>query len=237
MRRLNLESPTARNAGVRWVGEQRAVLAGDVRGHVALECLSSLPHLYGLGPLEGLRGEVSIFGDAPSLAHVEQGRVVTASGWNARSCFLVWAQVPQWSNHTMASVASLDAVEGEARRLAAEEGPGETAPFPFKILGLAEEITFHVLDKRDGPGHSPERHELAKARWTLERTPVELVGFHSRQHRGIFTPKESNIHVHMRTEDGRISGHVETIRLSAGARISVPSRGWPHQTGKEHLCG
>src|SRR6266853_62632 len=45
--------------GVHWAGAQRDVLGGDLRGHVELEPLSSVPHLYGLGPLEGLRGEVS----------------------------------------------------------------------------------------------------------------------------------------------------------------------------------
>jgi acetolactate decarboxylase len=63
-------------------------------------------------------------------------------------------------------------------------------------------------------------------RRTIEHTPVELVGFHSLDHRGIFTPKESNVHVHLRTEDGRISGHLEAIRLAPGARLAVPASGF-----------
>jgi hypothetical protein len=47
-----------------------------------------------------------------------------------------------------------------------------------------------------------------------------------REHRGIFTPKESNVHVHLRTEGGQISGHLETIRLAPGARVAVPAPGW-----------
>ena len=60
----------------------------------------------------------------------------------------------------------------------------------------------------------------------LEHTPVELIGFYSREHRGIFTPKESNVHVHLRTEDGQISGHLETVQLAPGARVAVPAPGW-----------
>jgi acetolactate decarboxylase len=86
--------------------------------------------------------------------------------------------------------------------------------------------TLHVLDKRDGLPHNPERHEQAKVRRTLEHTGVELVGFYSRQHRGIFTPKESNVHVHLRTEDGRISGHLEAIGLAPGAQLAVPAAGF-----------
>lgn len=114
--------------GVHWAGAQRDVLVGDLRGHVELEPLSSVPHLYGLGPLEGLRGEVSIFGSVPSIARIERGTVVTAASWNARACFLVWAQV--------------------------------------------------------------------------------------------------NVHVHLRTEDGRISGHLDAIRLAPGARVAIPAAGW-----------
>ena len=83
-----------------------------------------------------------------------------------------------------------------------------------------------MLDKRDGLPHNPERHEQAKVRRTLRHTVVELIGFYARQHRGIFTPRGSNVHVHLRTEDGRVSGHLETIRLAAGSRIGVPAAGW-----------
>jgi hypothetical protein len=32
--------------------------------------------------------------------------------------------------------------------------------------------------------------------------------------------------VHLQTEDGRISGHLEAIRLAPGARIAVPEASW-----------
>jgi acetolactate decarboxylase len=186
-----------------------------------------VPHLYGLGPLEGLRGEVSIFGSAPSIARIEHETVVTAASWKARACFLVWAQVPAWFERAMDAVpAGLDSIEREVVAIAREAGLDPDRPLPFRVRDTAVEATLHVLDKRDGLPHNPERHEQAKARRTLERAAVELIGFYSRQHRGIFTPGESNVHVHLQTEDGRISGHLDTIRLSPGARIAVPAAGW-----------
>lgn len=190
-----------------------------------------MPHLYGLGPLEGLRGEVSIFGSVPSIARIEQDMVVTASSWRARACFLVWAQVPAWFERSFAGSkeaipAGLDGIEREVVALAREAGLDPERPLPFRVRATAVEATLHVLDKRDGLAHNPERHEQAKVRRTLEHVPVELVGFYSRQHRGIFTPGESNVHVHLQTEDGRISGHLEAIWLAPGARIAVPEAGW-----------
>jgi acetolactate decarboxylase len=110
--------------------------------------------------------------------------------------------------------------------LARETGLDPERPLPFRVHATALEVTLHVLDKRDGLPHNPERHEQAKVRRTLGHAGVELIGFYSRQHRGIFTPRESNVHVHLRTEDGRISGHLETILLATGARIGVPAAGW-----------
>ena len=205
--------------------------AATCAGTSEIEALSAVPHLYGLGPLEGLRGEVSIFGSVPSIARIEREMVVTAASWRARACFLVWAQVPAWFERSFdrskeAIPAGLDGIEREVVALAREAGLDPDRPLPFRVRATAVEATFHVLDKRDGLPHNPERHEQAKVRRTLERAAVELVGFYSRHHRGIFTPGESNVHVHLQTEDGRISGHLETIRLAPGARIAVPAAGW-----------
>jgi acetolactate decarboxylase len=225
-RSLKVE-PTLRGGGVRWIGAQREVLAGDIRGHVALAELSATPHLYGLGPLEGVRGEVSIFGGPPSIARIDVGMVVTTETWDARACFLVWAQVPSWFEHTHRSALEhLERVENEVVALASERDLDLDRPFPFRVLGSAVAATLHVLDKRDGLPHNSERHEQAKVRRTLRHTAVELIGFHSRQHRGVFTPRDSNVHVHLRTDDGRVSGHLEEIRLEPGARIAVPGAGW-----------
>jgi hypothetical protein len=159
-----------------------------LRGHGELEALSTASHLYALGPLEELRGEVSIFDSAPSIARIEHGRVVTAARWSVRACFLVWAEVPEWSERTPHPVpADLDGIERAAVTLAGEAGLDPSRPLPFRIRGTAVEATFHVLDKRDDLPHNPERHEQAKVRRILKHTPVELIGFYSRQHHGIFT--------------------------------------------------
>jgi acetolactate decarboxylase len=186
-----------------------------------------VPHLYGLGPLEDLRGEVSIFAGVPSIARIERDAVVTAASWRARACFLVWAQVPAWSERApAAALAGLDEVEREVVALVGDAGLDPERPLPFRVRAIALQATFHVLDKRDGLPHNPERHEQAKVRRTLEHAAVELIGFYSRQHRGTFTPSESNLHVHLRTVDDRISGHLERIRLAPAARIAVPAAGW-----------
>lgn len=113
--------------------------------------------------------------------------------------------MPAWFERAMDAIpAGLDSVEREVIAIAREAGLDPGRPLPFRVRDTAVEATLHVLDKRDDLAHNPERHEQAKVRRTLEGAAVELVGFYSRQHRGIFTPAESNVHVHLQTEDGRI---------------------------------
>ena len=194
---------------------------------MALEGLSTSAHLYALGPLEGLRGEVSIFDSAPSIARIRDGAIATESTWKARACFLVWADVPGWTWQLLDPVPpDLEALGGPLMGLARNTGHDAEEPLPFLVTGTAAEMTLHVLDKRGGLTHDAERHEQAKVRRTLRGERVELIGFYSPRHRGIFTPKDSNLHVHLRTADDRISGHLERIRLAPGARLAVPARGW-----------
>ena len=59
----------------------------------------------------------------------------------------------------------------------------------------------------------------------VERAAVEVIGFWSRWHRGIFTPRDSDLHMHVRTLDDRMSGHLETIELASGASLWLPPSG------------
>ena len=222
--RVSLDTPFDRDGAVEWKGAQRAVLGGDVQGHVALEPLATRLHLYGLGPLEGLRGEVTIAGGLPSIATIIDGEVRVERAWRGQACFLVVAEVPRWHATTIdVPVQDEPMLDAAVRRRACARGLRPGCPLPFLIQARAERLDFHVLDKRDGLPHNPERHEQAKARFALQDVAVEIVGFRSDRHRGIFTPGHSTIHMHMTTADGKLSGHVDTVHLAAGWTLSLPA--------------
>ena len=208
---------------VRWSGAQRDVLAGDIRGHVPLQPLARLTHLYGVGPLEGLKGEVTILHSEPSVSRVLDGdRVAVAGGFEHRACFLVYAQVPAWREVRLPDgVADLAALEAALPELAAGSGLDPEAPFPFLLKGRPARIEAHILNKTDGLPHTRELHERAKVHFSIAGAGAEVIGFYSKAHRGIFTPRESNLHLHVRTEDGTFSGHVEELTV-AGLQLYLP---------------
>ena len=209
----------------RWTANAKAKIRDSrVTGTRHLvESLAALPDLYALGPLEGVRGEVSIFRSRPSIARVEHGAVITTDEWAVRACFLVWAQVPAWHvREVEAPIGDLESIAEAAVAIARKLGIDASRPFPFRVTGTARDATLHVLDKRDGLPHTAERHEHAKVRHRVADAAVELIAFYSRDHRGVFTPGDSDVHAHVRAADGRVSGHLERIRLDRGAKIGIP---------------
>lgn len=209
---------------VQWQGAQRDVLGGDIRGHVDLEPLAPLSDLYGLGPLEKVSGEVTILNSEATIATVtDDGSINIASGFNHRACFLVYSQVPQWQKVALPEeVIDEKSLEAALPELAAEYGINPSVPFPFLLRGQPDRLIFHVLNKTDGLPHSPELHEKAKIKFTLEDTGVEIIGFYSSEHRGIFTPGHSAIHIHLRSTDGAASGHVDTLSFPGGIELFLP---------------
>ena len=209
---------------VKWVGAQRNVLQGDISGHVALVSISDLQNLYAVGPAERLQGEVSIFESVPSISRITDGAIRVDTDFKINACFLVYAQVNAWRKVTIPIAIGDEAtLESYIVKMASELGIDISQPFPFLINATPERATFHVLDKRDGLTHTPELHEKAKVRFILQREPVEVIGFYSNRHRGILTPADANVHMHVRSANGQMSGHLEKIQLERGATLAVPA--------------
>ena len=218
-----MTSPALGGARVAWAGAQRDVLAGHLGATIGLADLRDVRHLYALGPLTGLTGEITVFAGEALIARVLGGEVAVEGGRDETACFLVYADVPAWHWATLSSPLNTAEVEPSVVERAAALGVDPGAPLAFSLRGRATALSFHVLDKRDGMPHSPERHEEAKVLFELRDREVEVIGFRSTAHRGIFTPRDSNVHMHFRSADGRASGHVEGIALRAGWRLGLPT--------------
>src|ERR1700758_2597947 len=82
------DGPTAiRGPGydLRFIGAQReTIMNGKLAAALDLRTLAKAPHLYGIGPIEELRGEVTIADSRPSLARVgPDGAVRVAENFEA----------------------------------------------------------------------------------------------------------------------------------------------------------
>jgi acetolactate decarboxylase len=207
---------------VRWVGAQRDLMRGDLTARISLDSLMGSTDVYAVGPLEQLQGEITIWDGQPSIARVRDKQIVIDRTFNHRAPFLVWTQVSRWRRIPLPMVNDVAGLENAVRFAVQNARLDVNQPFPFLITSLTERISFHVLDKRDGLPHTPELHERAKVRFTREGAQVEIVGFYSDKHEGIFIPHGRVVHMHVRTPEQSMSGHVDDIQITADARLHLP---------------
>jgi acetolactate decarboxylase len=210
---------------LRFIGAQReTIMHGKLAAAIDLRTLASTAHLYGIGPLEQLRGEVTIIDGRPSLARVNSaGSVAVTENYDGGAPFLVWAEVTAWRDLPIPTdVRSFTDLEAFVPRAAESAGFDPQKPIPFMVRGRQQLIEFHVLNRIGDPPHDMQQHKKIQVTFERENVDATIVGFHSTRHRGIFTPMDSAIHIHFQTPDNRASGHIQKLQLGSGLMLSLP---------------
>jgi acetolactate decarboxylase len=209
---------------LRFVGSQReTIMLGKRAALLDLRTLKDRPHVYGIGPLEGLTGEVTIANGRPALARVgSDHRVHVTESYEGGVPFFVWAEVSDWQTVTVPSEVrtfkDLETFIGSAGAKA-----GLVQAFPFVVTGKPDLIDFHIVDAKPDTPPGMADHAKIQIQFDLRRQDVTLVGFWSSRHQGIFTPMGANMHVHFQTADNKVSGHVQGLDLAPGGMtLSLP---------------
>jgi acetolactate decarboxylase len=207
---------------VAWEGALRHFHHGDVSGRVDLQHFSGRPDVIAVGPVGELDGEVTAIDGRWFITRMRDGQPVTTAETETHAGFLVWADVPAWRapveiDTTVSSHRELEVLIGDLAEAAALD---TDTPFPFRVQAVASSLDWHVLaPPRDGQEQRGHLDSAFKQR--LEQVEVELVGFFSRHHAGVFTHRDSWAHIHVILPNGH-AGHVDAIELEAGARLMLP---------------
>ena len=205
---------------VHWQGALRDFHHGDHRGRVPLDSLADWPGLYAAGPLAGMGGEVTVIDGQWYLTRVENGAMATERVARGEAGFLVWSEVLAWQEPVTVdrSIDGLSELDRLVDRLAREHGIDTLRPFPFRLIDAPADLTVHVL----APAESPDAGHLDSALVTRrEGESVNLIGFFSSDHAGVFTHRGSRIHVHALLPEGH-GAHVDRLRLIAPFKLSLP---------------
>jgi acetolactate decarboxylase len=206
-----------------YLGSQRqTIMTGDRAAHLDLLTLKGRPHLYGIGPIQGLTGEVTIADSRPSLARVGADHVVQVTeSYEAGVPFFVWAEVSAWQTQEVPdevqSYAELERFVGEAGVKA-----GLSQAFPFLMTGRPDLIDFHIVNATPATPPGMEAHQKIQIPFELNGQEAKLVGFWSSRHQGVFTPMGTNMHAHFQTLDNKVSGHVQGLKVTRGLTLSLP---------------
>ncbi|MEK7729863.1 MAG: decarboxylase, partial [candidate division KSB1 bacterium] len=105
---------------------------------------------------------------------------------------------------------------------AKQRGLQRDAPFPFLLRG-AITVAWHVVDWAEGDTvHTHAKHRASGLHGRLEQQAVEILGFYSDQHHGIFTHRDSNMHLHVKTATGDFAAHVGEVEVQGGMSLFLP---------------
>lgn len=214
---------------VEWFGSQGDFIAGKAEESVSLERFDGLESLYAVGPLEQARGEVSIYDSIPLISEVHDGRVNVTIDSCRHAAFLVYAIVENWRRVTVRNPINTEQqLEDYLLAWGVTSGIDVDQPFAFLLNGLIAQATFHILCNQGRGTYNAELHEKSKVGFPIAKESVEVIGFYSRRHRGIFTPRDSNFHMHVRTLDNRFSGHLEVFNWEYGVMLYLPINEFNH---------
>lgn len=202
-----------------WLSAQVAVTGamrktmweGRLAGLIALDSIAK-PGIYGIGPLEYLRGEITLVDGHCFVSTAESDSTMRVDErTDVKAPFFVRAQVSTWVDVPLppevVDLTSLDAFLTACSK-------DRTAPFAFRIDGPITEAHLHVMDLPPGIViHGPDEAHASQKNFVLHHIDVQLVGFFSTQHKAVFTHHDTNIHVHLVTVDRSAMGHVEQLLL------------------------
>jgi acetolactate decarboxylase len=185
---------------------------GELAGIIRLEDIENKEGLYGLGPLSYLQGEVLINdGKAYVSRVVTDTTMVVEATFAAEAPFLVYGNVTEWQELELpATITNAKALERHLDTLT----QSYKRPLVFKLKGEVTTAEIHIQNLPKGTKvSSPTEAHQGQTNYALGREQVEIIGFYSTEHQGIFTHHDSHIHLHLITQDETKMGHLDAVEL------------------------
>lgn len=199
-------------------------------GRVGLKDVLRQPHFYGLGALDGLKGEVTIVdSQAVITAGTTAGGTQQLSPSDLRAALLVGQSVPEWTRVEMEPVPS-ERFDEAIATAAISHGLNLTQPFMFLIEGNFTDVRLHVIN-----GACPIHARIKKLELRPHEQPIELeanelrgtiVGVYAADSVGTLTHPATSTHTHLIYTDlatgAQVTGHLERAGIPTRAILKLP---------------
>lgn len=198
---------------------------GDISAKIDLAVFENTEHFYALGALENLKGEVQIFDSKSFNTMVIGDTLVIDSSFDKKATLLVYASVSKWKLISIPDeVVTYKQLEDYVEKTAEDNQINTVKPFPFLLTGTPQSFDWHVINWKEGDmEHSHEKHITSGLHGTMANSPVEILGFYSDSHHAVFTHHTTNMHLHVKTADNKIAGHIDDLNLGKGMVLKLPA--------------
>lgn len=209
---------------VKIVGEMKNVMwKGQLSGSLNLDTLTNKTHLYGLGPVEYLRGEILIVDGKSYKSTVVSGKTMKVEEtYDLKAPFFGYAVISKWTEHELPdSVQSIPQLE----TYLVQTTKNAPRPFMFKLTGTVEQATIHVVNLPEGSKvSSPDEAHEGQKNYDLKNEQSEIIGFFSTEHKAIFTHHDTFLHMHLITKDRLKMGHLDKVVFKKGTvKLYLPA--------------
>lgn len=206
----------------------------DLSASLALDTLSDRKHLYAIGAVENLQGEVLIVNGKPLIAELDQNRTPRwVSTWDRNLIFLVSANVASWNKITL-DIPIHNRKELEAVILAEAEklGLDTSGGFPFRVKVKTDTIHAHIAFLRPETivNFTPQGKKQDDFPLLLSNEPVRIIGFAGTTAGGRFAMpampgrESSNMHMHYLKADESEAGHIEELNFQGKWQLCLPMK-------------
>ncbi|WP_268034679.1 acetolactate decarboxylase [Algoriphagus sp. PAP.12] len=209
------------NLELKIAGAMRDVMwKGELEGKIALDSISDKEGLYGLGPLAFLKGEILINNGKSYFSKVTSDSTMEVmQSQEIAAPFFVYGNVINWDQVDLPSqVKSIQDLES----FIDEKSLELKRPFAFKLTGKVSKAKIHIQNLPDGTKVSnPDEAHQGQINYPIREEEVEVVGFFSTEHQGVFTHHDSYLHMHLITKDESKMGHLDELEIGE-MRLYLP---------------
>ncbi|HIA36005.1 MAG TPA: alpha-acetolactate decarboxylase [Flavobacteriales bacterium] len=210
---------------VQVVGAMKNVMwKGELAGTINLDTINDKNGLYGLGPVEYLTGELLIIdGKSYVSAVITDSTMAVKETYQVKAPFFVFANQTEWDVENLSS--DIKTIK-ELEEFIDKKTLDFKRPFVFKLKGQVNNAEIHIQNLPKGTKvSSPEEAHQGQTNYSLENSDVEIVGFFSTEHKGVFTHHDSNVHMHLITTDRKKMGHLDKVLFGSGTvRLYLPKK-------------
>lgn len=204
-------------------GRPEEVLAGNFELKIDLDSIIGKKNSYAFGLLDSLTGVYQVFNGQPISGMLQGDSVVVNNRLDHPAVLLVHSETTEWSQVALpASVANTEALIGfleynEALNL------DTTTPFIFLIEGIVEQLEWCIIpEPLEESDPLIDDQSISPGKGTITDKYIEIVGVYSTENNGGFTSKNIPVHMHFKTADGSLAGHVIHLELGAEMSLRIP---------------
>lgn len=220
---VTTENVVTTNGCVNFSGNMHDVIHnGQLAGTISIDSIETKMHLYGVGPLEYLKGEIMISDGRSYVSSVTpDGKIKITESYDIKAPFFVYANTSRWIQtqlpDSITNLKELEAYLDVATKF-------NTRPFCFRVNVEVEQADIHIVNLPDNTKvQSPKDAHKNQKEIKVKNKMVEIVGFFSTEHAGVFTHHDSFIHAHLITFDKTVMGHCDIVKFKKGtARLFLP---------------